>query len=345
MTKIQCLGNDQAPMTNASAFPRRREAGHWSFIGHWSLVIGLSLKVPLLAAFLLACAAITAPAHDSPEHVIEMLAARMEVTGPRPDLLWRRATEHRALANLPAAAADLQQALRIKRDYFPALIDLSRVQLAQGQRRRALATVDRAMRFVPDEAGRAPLRMIRAEIHCDAGDYDKALAECDRALRHAAGTELDWYLTRSQIQCRLGKFNDAVAGLQHGFELTGSAVLEVESIDALIDAGRFAEAIGKIESVLADTRWQSSWLIRRARVRLGQGDISPAHRDLALAISEINQRLNTAHPDATLLADRGLAQALLGDLMPAKSDLTAARKSGADPATLRRLELAVASSP
>ena len=38
-----------------------------------------------------------ASAHDSPEHVIEILTARMEAVGKRPDLLWRRATEYRAI--------------------------------------------------------------------------------------------------------------------------------------------------------------------------------------------------------------------------------------------------------
>ena len=325
---------NELPMHKALQSSRGGSTTAWSLvIGHW-----------FFAAVVLAFSALPSPAHDSPNHVIEVLTARMEVTGPRPDLLWRRATEHRALSDLPAATADLQRALRIKRDYFPALIDLSRVQLAQGKHRRALATVDRAMTFVPDEPGRAPFRMLRAEIHDDAGHYEKALAECDRALRHATTAELDWYLTRSQLQCRLGKYNEAVAGLVQGFELTGSAVLEVESIDALIDAGRYAEAIAKIEPVLADTRWQSSWLIRRARVRLGQGEITQAHRDLAAAIQEINQRFNPGHPDVSLLADRGLAHALLGDTLPAKSDLTVARRSGADPAMLRRLEIALAAS-
>ncbi len=334
MTNVQRPMKFQCTIPDRRAKAVRHSPGHWTLdIGHW-----------IFASVLFACSASPSPAHDSPEHVIEILTARMEVTGLRPDLLWRRATEHRVLADLPAAAADLERALRIKRDYFPALIDLSRVQLAQGKRRRALATMDRAISFVPDEPGRAPLRMIRAEIHDDAGHYEKALAECDLALQHASGTELDWYLTRSQLQCRLGKFNEAVAGLTQGFELTGSAVLEVEAIDALIDAGRFAEAIKKIEPVLADTRWRSSWLIRRARVSLGQGDISQAHRDLAAAIIEINQRFNPDHPDATLLADRGFAQALLGDIEPARHDLKAARQSGADAATLRRLELALAST-
>ena len=294
-----------------------------------------------LAAFALAFLPTRASAHDSPEHVVEILTARMETVGQRPDLLWRRATEHRVLGNLAAASRDLRQALKSNPRFLPALTDLSRVQLEQGHRRRALWTIDRAFALVRDEPGRAPLRMLRAEIFSQASDPERALVECDRALRHATGPELDWYLTRSQIQCRLGKFNEAVAGLQRGFELTGSAVLEVECIDAMLDAGRFGEALEKIEPVLADTRWRASWLIRRARVRLGVGAVSAAHADLLAAIGELNGRLNRSRPDPALLTDRGLAYALLNDAALAHRDLTEAKKIGADAVALRRLEVAL----
>jgi tetratricopeptide (TPR) repeat protein len=217
------------------------------------------------------------------------------------------------------------------------------VQLAQGHRRRALWTIDRGFEFVRDEAGRAPLRMLRAEIFAESGDLEKALIECDRALRHREGVQLDWYLTRSQIQCRLGRLDEAIAGLKEAYERTGSAVLEVECIDAMIDAGHFDEALKRIEPVLADSRWQASWLVRRARVRLAGGDISAAHTDLMAAIRELNERLRSAHPDPGLLIDRGLASALLGDAAPARRDLAEARKLGADADTVRRLETALAS--
>jgi tetratricopeptide (TPR) repeat protein len=296
-----------------------------------TLLFALATVLPPIAA-----------GHDSPEHVVEMLTARMKVVGERADLLSRRATEYRALGNLSAAARDLHRAIKLQPDDLSALTDLSRVQLAQGHRRQALASTDRALKMVSDEPGRAPLRMIRAEIFSESGEPEKALVECDLALRHATSTELDWYLTRSQIQCRLGRFSEAVTGLKQGFELTGSAVLEVECIDAMIDAGRFREALAKIEPALSESRWQSSWLLRRARVRLGCGEISGAHADLLAAIRELNQRLRTPVPEAMLLADRGLAYALSGDVSMARRDLTAARKSGADAGTLRRLEVAVA---
>ena len=299
------------------------------------------LRASLLLSLLLSPGSVVA--HDSPEHVIEILTARMETVGERPDLLWRRATEHRALANHAAAARDLRRAIKLRADYLPALIDLSRVQLLQGHRSEALRTIGRAMRFVTDEASRAPLRMIKAEIFAASGNLTAALGECDRALAGTGGAELDWYLTRSQIQCGLGRYAEAAEGLQRGFELTGSAVLEVESIDAMIDAGQYEGALIKVEAAIAETRWQSSWLVRRARIRLGKGEVAAGHQDLAGAIVEMNRRLNPAYPESGLLSERGFAYALLGDVDLAKRDLASAKRRGAEPASLRRLEMALAS--
>lgn len=280
-------------------------------------------------------------AHDSPEHVIQILTARMETIGERPDLLWRRATEHRVLGNLSAAAFDLKRAIKLRRDYTAAWVDLGRVRLAQGRHREARRTLQRLMAMVPDEAARAPIRMLNAEILFASGDSAAALKECDRAIDAAGETQMDWYLTRSQIQSALGKFAEAADGLRRGFERTGSAVLEVECLDAMIDAGQNEAAAGRVESELREVRWRGSWLLRRARISLARGSISAAHRDLGEAIVEFNRRINPAAPEPGLLVERGFASVLLGDVKQAQSDLAAARKAGADAPMLRRLEFAL----
>lgn len=299
----------------------------------------LALIRTTLAASLMAVATSVSEAHDSPEHVIQMLTARMETTGERADLLWRRATEHRVLGNLPAAASDLKRAIKLKRDYSAAWVDLGRVRLAQGRRREARRTLDRLMASIPDETARAPVRMLKAEILVASSDHAAALRECDRAIESAVDVQLDWYLTRSQIQCELGKFAEAAEGLRRGFERTGSAVLEVECLDAMIDAGQHEAAAAKVESELREVRWRGSWLLRRARIQMARGEISSAHHDLAEAMMEFNRRINPAAPEPGLLAERGFAAALIGDVESARKDFLAAMKVGADAPMLRRLDL------
>ncbi len=297
-----------------------------------------AFRLLFVIAALLPC---PAAAHDSPEHVIQILTARMETIGERPDLLWRRATEHRVLGNLPAAARDLKRAIKLRSDHTAAWVDLGRVRLAQGRHRDARRTVEKLLKTIPDGAGRAPVRMLKAEILMAAGDADGALREADLAIESTSDPLLDWYLTRGDLQCRLGKFAEAAAGLRRGFERTGSAVLEVECLDAMIEGGQHDDALAKVESELRQVRWRGSWLLRRARIAVARGEIASAHRDLGEAILEFSRRINPAAPEPGLLAERGLAGALLGDLTLARRDLAAARRAGADAVMLRRLELAL----
>ncbi len=280
------------------------------------------------------------PAHDSPDHVIATLTAEMARTGATPRLLVERASEQRIMGRLPQAAADLERALQLEAEFLPARIELGRVYLAQGKAAEALKIVERVMGVRAADAERAALHMARAEIFRAQGDYKKALEDCQQALRLQAG-DVEWYLSRSHLQAELGKHKERLAGLEQGIKQTGGVVLENERVEALIDAGQQRAALALIEPQLADSRWQSSWLIRRARARLGLGEKEKAREDLRAAIAEINERFgpfNAFNPDLTLLVDRGVAEALLGDLASARKDFQQARTAGMDEWSISRLE-------
>jgi len=284
------------------------------------------------------------PAHDSPEHVIEFLTQRMAATGTNAESLWERATEYRSLGRLTSAARDLAHAARLRPDFLPVLADLALVEQASGKPSEALATLERAIHQSTEERTRGGFYMARADLFLAQGDFVKALADCDRAFARIPEPEPDWYLTRGLLQARQGQLQEAVAGLQRGFELTGHPVLEAEWIDALLDAGRCQAALDRIEPRLVEARCQSAWLVRRARARLGLGRTAPGRGDLHAAITEITTRLSPVQAEPTLLAERGYASALLGDLPAARRDLQMARAGGAEAGLIFRVERAVAGS-
>lgn len=283
-------------------------------------------------------------AHDSPEHVAEELTALLQRGGRSAELLLQRATQYRELGRLAEAEADLRAALEVEPSSLGPANDLARVQLHRGHAAEALATLDRALDRSPADA-RAPLLLTRAEIRAAQGDFRTALADCDRAFASTEAPELDWHLLRSQLQLRAGKFAEAATGLQKAFEQTGSAVLEAEWIDAMLDAGQAKAALERVEGPLADARWRSSWLIRRARARLVLNDRTRARGDLHAALTELNERLHPTRPDPSLLLDRGLAHSLLGDAAAAGADLAAARAAGAEPGSAWRLESRLVAHP
>ncbi len=292
---------------------------------------------PVLLAALLAATPLDA--HESPDEKARRLSAEIARRGGTPELLCRRATELRVYGRTDAAVADLHAALRLDPTYVPALIDLARIETARSRTTEALAAVNHALDHAP-AAVRPELLMIRAELFEAKRDRPAALRDCDEAISSAEPAE-DWFLARARIQLALGRQDDAARGLSEGFRRNGSAVLETEWVECLIDAGKPAAALPVIERNLAEVRLKSSWLIRRARANLSAGKAPTARPDLLEALDEIETRLSPTRPDLTLLAERGLARALLGNTEAARADLERVRRAGATGWMLIRLESAL----
>lgn len=262
-------------------------------------------------------------AHDSPEHQVEALTLRMARAGDSASLLIQRASEYKALGDLQKAAADLAEATRLEPKLPAAYENLSRVQFLQQKLVEASENATRALAFTADTADRGPLFLLRAQINAARGLSTEALADCELAARR---DDLDWYLTRSELQMQLGKVSARLAGLKEGFERNGSIVLEIEWIEAMIDAGEYRTALDRIEQRLNKLRWRSSWLLRRARALKGLR--MDFHADAQAALAELQQRISPGHPDPTLVLDRATALALLGKRTAAEKDLAAAKALG-----------------
>ncbi len=281
---------------------------------------------PLAIIALLTCAAL---AHEGPEHEIEELTARMAKHGETAELLAERAVEYRVMGKLPEATKDLERAAALSPNLIDVHRELGRVQLLGGKAPEALTTVTRALTIkTEDPADTASLRMLRAEILRSQNEHKKALEDCDAGIAlHKQNPE--WYLLRSDLHRRLKAHKERLAGLAEGITETGAGVLEIERIEALIDAGQFQVALTFIETELDDSRIKSSWLIRRGRTFLGLSKKAEAEADFKAALEEIALRLNPQSTDAPLLLDKGLAHELLGEKKEALRAYEEARDKGA----------------
>ena len=281
--------------------------------------------VHLWLAALLCCAT----AHEGPEHEIEELTARMQKNGESADVLTERAVEYRVLGKLAEATKDLERAAVLDPRSIAIHRELGRVLFLGGKAGDAIATITRGLTLKSDEpADIASLRMLRAEILRSQNDHKKALEDCDAALQlHRQNPE--WYLLRSDLHRRLKMHKERLAGIDEGIRQTGAGILEIERVEALLDAGQFAAALPIIGTELADSRIKSSWLIRRARAELGLGKKSEAEKDLKDALEEIATRLNPKTPDVPLLLDKALAHELLGEKKDAVRAYEEARDKGA----------------
>lgn len=266
-------------------------------------------------------------AHDGPEQEIEELTERIKKEGESEDLLIQRAIEYKVLGKYAEAAKDLERALQFDENSIIAQRELSRNYIALGKTNEALQTASRALKNAPEGSDRAALLIVRAEILREQREHQKALEDADKAIRENPGN-VEWYLFRSQLHAALKQKKERVKGLADGIKETGSGVLEAEWVEALIENSEYAAALAKIETELKESRVQSTWLIRRAQVRLASGQTNEAKSDLELSLEELGKRINSTSPDPSLLADRGLAQELLGRKEDAKKDYETARDKG-----------------
>ncbi len=305
--------------------------------------------LPSLGAILTVMVALTgfpfpALAHEGPEHEIEEITQQIEATGPTADLLVDRAIEYVLIGKNADALSDLERALTLEPANVAALRELSRVLVATGETQRARAVLDRALGTdVLSPFERGELLIQRAELLKSLDQTRGALADCEAALRlHRLNPE--WYLLRSELQRRTGNHRRRIGGLEEGLRETGAVILALERIEALLDAGRYREALALIEPELAASRLKARWLVRRGRTLVGLHRADEGRADLETALREIEPLLLAARPDLSLLLDQAIAQVLLGRREAAQRCLDVARGKTGHPEVAARIEEWLASS-
>ena len=295
-----------------------------------------------LCGTLMSCSIVCA--HDSPEHEIEALTEKMHANGASAALLARRATEWRSLRKLDRAQADLEHAIMLGPDSVGLRTELAQIQAAQKCFDAAGKTLERALSMAEAGMERCSIYMQRAEVHEANGEHALAVEDCERAFS-VPSPQLDWYLTRARLAGRTGRWRECARGLKEGLEKSGSIVLEIEWIEALIDGGECREALERIQPHVARARWKGAWLIRQGRAQAGMNDQARAQKSLRSALHEIETRLDAAKPEGRLFAERGLAHALLGNKRAAAQDLEKALmllgETAAFTSSIERLERAL----
>lgn len=285
-----------------------------------AFALGLLLGcIPLLAN----------PGH---EVTIAELTSQISLLPEAPELYFQRAWNYREIQKLAEARADWEKTLSIQPGFLPASRELARMDAAAGHPDLAMERLRKAMAAAPPEQAfhLAGCYSVLSELLLVAGKNEEALAEARAGLAASKELSLDLIMLRSEAQRRLGRHAERVDDLAAAKAKLLSFVVKARWYDALIDAGRGQEVLAVVENELANTRYQSSWLIRRARIRRHSGDAAGAQADLRLALEEIAPRLRPDAPDLSLVCDRGVIKALLGEMDSARQDLDLASQNGAD---------------
>lgn len=268
-------------------------------------------------------------AHDDVGSTIQVLDKKIAATATA-DLHYQRAAEYRAIRHLAEAEADLRKALALHPDHREARVAL--IQLLGGAP-EALTLAQTYLEKARTPGEKLEARYLIARVAEQSDDRASALATCAEIQKHHPDHPAEIDLLHAHLLLQDGRSGDAADILKAAHQIHRSIVLRNTWIDAALAAGRTDETLPFIEEELTDSRFRASWLIRRARARFTQKEPEKAKADLEAALVELNARIQPDRPDLTLIADRGLALALLGDKDLARRDLTTLQKSSLAPAT------------
>lgn len=262
------------------------------------------------------------PAHQDISTTILALDEKI-AAGATADLHYQRALEYRALRKREEAQADLRKALALQPHHRGAITAL--IPLLQGPEAMTLAQA--YLDSTTDPQQRLEARCLIAQVADRSGHEATALAVCEKiqTLHPEHPSEID--LLHARLLLSSGEPARAAAVLKSAHQKHKSIVLRNAWIDAALSARQISQVLPIIEEELTSTRFRASWLIRRARANLAANTPDKARSDLHSALQELNTRILPDRPDLTLIADRGLALALLGRKDLAQRDLATLKNS------------------
>jgi tetratricopeptide (TPR) repeat protein len=288
-----------------------------------------------VAALLSGLSPSSARGHESPQHVIEALSERIKTHGPTARLLMARAYEYQSAGDTGAAAADFNAVLLANPGSSAALAGLAEIFLQENKVREAALVARRGIAL--NDVNRERFHALLARSHARQASWAEALESWRRALE-SSQPEIAWFLGEAECLFRLSRHAEQVLALEKAIARNPSVVLHRAWIHALVDAGFLDEASQPIERGLVESRWQSSWLLLRARVHERNGRKLEQQADAEAALRELRLRLNATDSDPQLAADVAHALAILARREEALVQLEEARRLGASEATLARLD-------
>jgi tetratricopeptide (TPR) repeat protein len=281
----------------------------------------IGITATALGAILLAVTG--APPHDGPAVRIKALTKRMATVGRTAERLFQRSMCYAELRQYRSALDDLHGAIELDPAHERALVEHVRVLVALQKPDDALASALKARPLLRTPAFRARLSRVEANLLTARKHYGLAIAHLDAALRHVPN-QPGVILHRSILRGLLGQRDLRVRELETLVDEPSacgqSPIVEAAWVDALIDAGRFGRARKVVETRLRESRFQSAWLLRRARIHMGMGQAKLAEADLMSALRELTSRIRPESPDLLLVADRAAALHLLGREKASRSD-------------------------
>ena len=277
----------------------------------------MAVKVMRIAAFgvFLAVLPFAAQVHAHPPvaRQIERVTAELARSGD-PALLLDRADLHRIAGHADEAERDCREALRLDPGLTAAHLCLARVALDRGD--AAVAETEAREHLVHGDSA-AGYRALAGALAL-SGQVPAALEAWRRAAETAEPPDPGDYLELAALHTRPGGggADSALAALDAGTARLGSVVVfQAAAVPIARDAGRFDDALRRVDAILRAVPRAEAWPAERGRILLAAGrrpeawaafsdalaaiERLPAHHRSTPAIRELEAELTRQlqHPD------------------------------------------------
>jgi len=268
-----------------------------------------SSKVKLAVCLGLAMSALRLVAHPELDAQIHALTAQLKEQPANAELYLSRADVRRQHGESDLALADIATAARLKPGWSKPLLVRAKTLFDANRIQEAQTTVEEFLRLEPNHAtalvlgGRCKLKL---------GKLEQAITDYSAALQAFAQPNPDLYVERAQLQASMGKFDEAVRGLDEGVaRLAGIPTLQLVAIEYERQQGHFNAALERTDKLLRGVR-QPDTLLLRAQLLEHTGRLDEAKRAFQSVLDFISGTAGirrTESLSATLkLATQGLAR-------------------------------------
>lgn len=258
----------------------------------------------------------SARAHPDLDVQIQIVSALI-AEGPTAQLHLRRGELYRQHAEFERALQDLAVAEKLA----PTLnaVRLCRAQTLVDARRfaAALPPIDQ---FLSVEEGNAKARLVRARVLAELHRPEEALRDYDAALRLAPDSGPEIYVERAAVCELLRRPADALATLERGMARIGEVPgLQMPALELELRLQRHADALRRIERMLATAERKESWHVRRAQCLAAMGRVEEAraaYSDARDALARLPSTLRATQAMRELEASIGTALTGMEDASP-----------------------------
>jgi tetratricopeptide (TPR) repeat protein len=181
-----------------------------------------------------------------------------------PELYFRRANLHRLHVEFDKAQGDLDEAQRLRPGWKMLLLGQARIEADQGRTEEALRIIGP---FLETETNNTEALILRARWRERAGQHGAALADYTLALALIPAVTPDVLLERADIQARLGRLGDAIAGLDEGIKKSGPLpTLVLPAIEYERQAKRFDAALHRVGQFIERYPVKEPWRALRGEI-------------------------------------------------------------------------------